>query len=112
MRTAPPIIAKLYDLLVYLVPQVAKFPRSHRYVLGERLETTAYTVLDTLLEATYSRTKVPLLCRANILLEQMRYYVRLCKDLRLLSLQRYEVLSKMIHEVGVQLGGWIKQQGS
>ena len=44
--------------------------------------------------------------------KKIRYFVRLCKDLKLISLHRYEVISKMIDEIGKQLGGWIKQQGN
>ena len=34
----PVIIAKTYDLALYLIPQIAKFPRQQKYTLGERLE--------------------------------------------------------------------------
>lgn len=104
------IITKVYDLLLYVVPQISKIPRSQKYVLGDRLESIILDVLELLLEATYSRDKMPLLSKANIALEKVRYYVRLCKDLKFIDLHRYEVISKMINEVGIQLGGWIKQQ--
>lgn len=110
MTETPQIITRIYDLLLYLIPQISKFPRSQRYLLGDRLETIALDVLEIILEAAYSRDKTPLLSKANVKLETARYYVRLCKDLNLMDLQRYEVLSRMINEVGVQLGGWIKQQ--
>lgn len=112
MTGTPQIITKIYDLLLYLIPQISKFPRSQKYLLGDRLEIIILDVLEILLEATYSRDKAPLLSKANIKLEKARYYVRLCKDLKLMDLQRYQVLSKMINEVGIQLGGWIKQQKS
>lgn len=112
MTGTPQIITAIYDLLLYLIPQISKFPRSQRYLLGDRLETIVLDALELLLEATYSRDKAPLLARANVTLEKARYYVRLCKDLKLMDLQRYQVLSKMINEVGMQLGGWIKQQKS
>lgn len=108
----PQIITKVYDLILYLVPQTAKFPRSQRYLLGERLETLFLDILEILLEATYLRDKVDLLSKANVKLERARYHVRLCKDLKLIDLKRYEVLSKMINDIGLQLGGWIKQQRS
>lgn len=112
MQNAPQIITKVYDFLLYLVPQIAGFPRSERYLLGERLETTSFDVLEILLEACYAQSKLPLLQKTNIKLEKIRYYVRLCKDLKLISLHRYEVISKMVNEIGMQLGGWIKQQRS
>lgn len=110
MQNSPQIIAKFYDLLIYIIPQVAKFPRSERYLIGERLESAGFDVLELLLEACYTREKLVLLQKANVKLEQSRYYVRLCKDLKLISLNRYEVISKMLNDIGIQLGGWIKQQ--
>ncbi len=110
MTNAPQIIAKTYDFLMYLIPQVAKFPRSDRYLLGERLEQAVFDVFESLLSACYSRDKIASLQHANIRLEQARYYVRMCKDLKFINLHRYEVISKMMNELGVQLGGWIKQQ--
>lgn len=32
----------MYDFLLYLVPQVAKFPKGQRYLLGERLELLSF----------------------------------------------------------------------
>lgn len=110
VTSTPQIIAKLYDMLGYLVAQVAKFPKNQRFLLGDRLELCGFDVLELLIEASYSREKSMLLHRANVKLEQMRFYTRLSKDARLLNLHAYEVLSKMINDVGVQLGGWIKQQ--
>lgn len=106
----PQIIIKVYDLLLYLAPQISKFPRSQKYLLGDRLEITVLDVLELLIEATYSRDKGSLLRQTNVKLEKSRYFVRLCKDLKLIDYQKYQVLSKMINDVGVQLGGWIKQQ--
>lgn len=108
--SSPQIIIKVYDFLLYLIPQVSKFPRSQRYLVGERLESTTLDIFEILLEAVYSREKLSLLQKANIKLEKVRYHARLCKDLKLMSLHTYEVSSKKINEIGIQLGGWIKQQ--
>lgn len=108
--STPQIIVKTYDLLMYLLPQVAKFPRSERFLLGERLESACFDIMEMLLNACYTSEKSSILNRTNIKLEHARYYVRLCKDLKLINLQKYEVVSKMINEIGVQLGGWMRQQ--
>ena len=112
MNNAPLIIARVYDFLLYLIPQISDLPRSQRYLLGDRLELASFDVLEILVEACYSQSKLQLLKTANLKLEKIRYYIRLCKDLKLINLHRYEVLSKMVNEVGMQLGGWIKQQGN
>ena len=40
----------------------------------------------------------------------VRYQTRLCRDLDLLDVRRYEHVSKLINEIGENLGGWIRQQ--
>ena len=110
MIAHPQIITKFYDFLLYLIPQISKFPRSERYLLGERLEMACFEIFELLLTAVYSRDKISSLQKANTKLEQARHYVRLSKDLRFINLHRYEVISKMMNEIGIQLGSWVKQQ--
>ncbi|TKB59294.1 MAG: four helix bundle protein, partial [Nitrospira sp.] len=52
---------------------MGKFPRSHRFVLGERIETAMLTVLMLLVEVAYTSEKLPLLQRANLELEELRF---------------------------------------
>jgi hypothetical protein len=40
------LITKVYDLVVWSCRHVAKFPRSHRFTLGDRLEVRLYEVLE------------------------------------------------------------------
>lgn len=35
--TLPTAVTKAYDVLLWLITHVGKFPRSHRFVLGERI---------------------------------------------------------------------------
>ena len=38
MAESDNILTKLQDLLVYLIPQLNKFPRDQKFVLGDRIE--------------------------------------------------------------------------
>lgn len=40
------VITKVYDLVIWSCHHIAKFPRSHRFTLGDRLEIRLYDVLD------------------------------------------------------------------
>jgi hypothetical protein len=106
----PPIITKVYDVLMWLLPQIEKFPRVHRYILGKRLEEQLYELLDLTIDAAYTRDKHRILIQANLLLEKLRYTVRLCKDMKFINLKKYEYLSKQFMEIGKMIGGWIKEQ--
>ena len=50
-----PIIRAFYDFVLWLVPKIAKFPRNHRFVLGERMERQLYNILENLIRAKYTR---------------------------------------------------------
>jgi hypothetical protein len=52
---------------------MGRFPRNHRFVLGERIERTLYDLLETLIQAKYTRQRQPLLEKANLLLETLRF---------------------------------------
>ena len=41
-------VPKLYDVIKWLLPQVEKFPRSHKFTLGERIANTALNTLELL----------------------------------------------------------------
>ncbi len=103
-------VTKIYDVLKWLMPQISKLPRSHKFTLGDRVANLGLDVLMLLVEASYTRDKLELLRQANLKLEQMRYLLRLCKDLELFSLKRYEYISREINEAGSFIGGWVKQQ--
>ena len=49
-----PALEKTYQFLVWLVPVVDGFPQRQKYLLGDRIETTALDTLEGLIDATYS----------------------------------------------------------
>ena len=94
-----------YQFLLWLVPTLEKFPRSQKFLLADRIQTSALIVLETLIEATYQRTRKALLASANLyqrrkkltlfspfcVSRQKRFAFRLRRGLRLYpeALSRY-----------------------
>ena len=60
------VITKTYDLILWSCNHTSKFPRNHRFVLGERIEQRLYDVLETRIAAKYSRARTTLLQQANL----------------------------------------------
>jgi hypothetical protein len=83
------VITKTYDLILWSCNHTSRFPRQHRFVLGERLERNLYDLLETLIQAKYSRDRKSLLEAANLKLEILRFQVRLAKDLQCLKTNSY-----------------------
>jgi len=104
------VIAKTYDLTLWLLPHTAGFSRQHRFTLGSRIEEGILETLETLVEASYTRDKRDLLDRANRCIERLRYLLRLAKDLKLLTIKQYEFAVRALHAIGGEIGGWRKQQ--
>ena len=65
-RTTGPALECHYQFLAWLLPQLDKLPRNHKFTLGNRMEDGALQVLDDLIAATYSRDRRAALTRANL----------------------------------------------
>ena len=103
-----PIIAKLYEILLWTLPHLAKLPRTHRFLAGDRVATGLYRLLESLVRAQSGSRRRERLAEASASLDLLRLEVRLLKDLRLLSINACEHLAKELNEVGRMLGGWLK----
>jgi len=105
-----PIIQRTYDLILWYIPRINKFPRDYKFALGDEMQRGLYGLLGGLIRARYRKDKVELLEMLNAELEVLRYQTRLCKDFALLDTRRYEHVSGLINDIGKDLGGWLRQQ--
>lgn len=108
-----PIFVKTYDLLLWLLGRTARFPKNERFRLAKRLEESAFAFYDLLLQAGRLPAgqigeKKRLLMQADLELDRLRFTVRLCQDLKLLSFRQYEYCAERLVEIGRLLGGWLK----
>ena len=105
------VITQTYDLILWSCHYTSRFPRNHRFVLGERIERNLYDLLELLIRAKYSRQRQPLLEQANLTLEILRFQMRLAKDLQCLKVESYGFAAKAMDEIGKLVGGWLKSGG-
>lgn len=109
-KSSPDSITLTYDLLKWTIPALQKLPRDQRFLLGDRIERNTLDILELLVSANYSKDKMGYLQEANLKLELLRFLWRLSLDLKYLDTRRYEFVSTKLHDIGMLLGGWIKQQ--
>jgi hypothetical protein len=110
-RQTAVVVERMYDLLLWLLPKVEKFPRSFRFSVGDRAVAVGLDLLLVLVEAAYSAEKVQLLEAASQRANRLRYLLRLAKDLRLLPVDSYGFAAERLDEVGRMIGGWQKSVG-
>ena len=105
-RQSGPALEAMYQLAQWLIPTLDRFPRSQKFLLGDRIQTTAVICLEALTEATFTRDRTRILKRVNIDLDKLRLLLRLAKDLSYLDRRRYEYAARRVDEVGRLVGGW------
>ena len=106
-----PIIQKTYDLIKWYIPILNRLPKDHRFTLGDRIINNLYDLLERLIQARYAKgDKLTRLQSLNTQLDILRYQTRLLYDFQLISTQRYKYINQQLNGIGIELGGWIKQQ--
>jgi four helix bundle protein len=106
-----PIIERTYDLIKWYIPKIEKFPRTQKFVLGDRIELSLLELLKLFCKASKKNEKRELLVEADGVLQEIRYLLRMTVDLHYISPKQFEYASTSIVEIGKMLGGWLKTVG-
>lgn len=69
MHPELPIIRKTYDLIRWYGPRISKFPRDQKFVVGDRVQSTLYGMLEGLIRARYRWDKLAALEDLNAQLD-------------------------------------------
>jgi len=103
-----PIFTRTYDLLLWLLPATTRFPREHRFVMARAVQETALRFQERLIEAGLGgeRTRQHALAQADVELDKLRFYLRLSRDMSLITPRQYQHVAEITTEVGRLLGGW------
>lgn len=105
------IFTQTYDLLIWLLPQCNRFPKSQRFVVTRRLQNAALDFQEVIFEANAGSgaQRLQKLQDADAHLNKLRLYLRMSRQWDWLSSGQYEHVSRMVSGIGKLLGGWIKQ---
>lgn len=107
-----PIFVRMHDLLLWLLPQTAKFPREQRFALTQAVQQSAMHLQERLIEAGMHKgaERIALLHEADVELVKLKAHLYLCQDMGLLTMRQYEHVSRLTLEVGKLLGAWLEQE--
>jgi hypothetical protein len=94
-----------------VLERVESFPKSQRFIPGQRLSNHVMDALELLVKASYARDKGGLLRQANDGIEMTRWIVRMAHDRKLLAPKQFEFSAVALNECGRMVGGWLRQRG-
>lgn len=98
----------MFRFVLWLVPTVEHFPRSQKFLLGDRMQSTALDCLEQLIEATYTKAREAALARANLGIEKLRFLFRIAFELKYVDFARFEHAARNLDEIGRMIGGWMR----
>ena len=106
------VIDRTDRLLKWFLGRLAKFPRPHRYGLGQQIEQRLYAVFEGLLRAKHAASvdKREALTDVNLALESLRMLCRLAHEFGMLPHKSREYAARKMIEVGRMVGGRLRQQ--
>lgn len=104
------IHSKARDMLAWLLPHCAKFPREQRHMTTQHIARLAMQLHDSLIAARHgsNTARVRSLNEADIALDQLRQYLLLAYQWQWISANQLEHISRLLLELGRLLGGWLK----
>ena len=96
------------ELLAWLVPHTAAWPREQRHGVTQHVVALALGVHDALIAARHGSTaqRGESLREADIRLDQLRQYLNLAYQWRWISAGQYRHVSELSDELGRLVGGW------
>jgi hypothetical protein len=101
------------QLLQWLMPALARFPRAHRHTVTAHMAALAMQVQDALIAARHQRAAARLaaLQQADIALDQLRQYGHLAWDWQWWTDGQWQHFARLCEAVGRPLGGWRRSAG-
>jgi len=104
-----PVYYESYQLLLELFRFTKDFSREYKYTLGESIKKEVVEMITNIYKANSNMSNRRVLLQAsreNI--EVIRLFLRLLRDLRQISLEKFVFLNEKIESVSKQLLAWQK----
>lgn len=110
-RELPPLFKTTERVIREIEEAVRRFPRFHKYSIGQRLRDQAYTVLELLHLAWRDRSQQLQHVRQLVLaVDVLKSTLQVAMQLgAVASTGQFEAVFRVIQELGRQSGGWLRR---
>ncbi len=101
-----PVYQDVYRLILKLFEITRDFPREYKYTLGQDIKRDGIVLVRSIYRANKAKDKTEYLERFLDDFEILKLEVRLCVDLKVLSMKKQAELSALMDGIGRQITGW------
>jgi len=101
-----PIYIDTYKLILLVFEHTSNFGREYKYTLGQDMKRDGINLVRSIYRANRSKEKRQYLEEFLDNFEILKLEIRLCKDLKLISIKQLAEISKMLDIIGKQATAW------
>ena len=96
----------MYKLILHIYEYTKDFPKEYKYTLGQDMKRDALQLVRSIYRANKVKNKVDYLETFLDDFELLKLEIRLCTDMKILSIKKQAVLSFLMDGIGKQITGW------
>jgi len=106
LHTELPIYRDTYKLVLEVFVSTKNFPKEYKYSLGRDMERDVLVLMRCIYRANRAQEKTTFLNEFLDNFEILKLEIRVCVDLKLVSIKRQSVLAALVNSIGKQVVGW------
>ena len=101
-----PVFKDMYALTLLLFEYTQDFSREYKYTIGQDIKRDALQLIRSIYRANKASAKREHLERFMDEFELLQLELRLCVDLKIISIKKQANLSVLMDSIGKQITGW------
>ncbi len=105
-----PVFKEVYQLILKIFECRKDFPKEYKYTLGQDMKRDGIQLVRSIYRANKSKNKKEYLEQFLDDFEVLKLEIRLCVDMKILSIKKQAELSGVMESIGKQITGWRNAQ--
>ncbi len=105
-----PVFKDVYKMTLRIFELTSNFSREYKFTLGQDLKRDCILLVRSIYRANKCKDKVLYLEQFLDSFEVVKLEIRLCKDLKLISVKQQAELALLTENIGKQITGWRNAQ--
>ncbi len=101
-----PVYRDTYQLILKIFEYTSDFSKEYKYTLGQDMKRDALQLVRSIYRANKSSTKKVHLEAFLDDFELLKLEIRLCTDMKILSIKKQAALSVLMDSISKQVTGW------
>jgi len=101
-----PVFNDTYKLILKVFDMTSHFSREYKFTLGQDMKRDCITLVRSIYRANKNKNREFYLEQFLDEFEVLKLEIRLCKDLRLITIKQQAQVALIMEKIGKQITGW------